>query len=305
MVDDGSSDNAHSQQMLWGTNIDISDISFRVRNFFMNFRTDNSDDPYYIKLIHEIRETEIFLLTLDARHIHSFDNVLYFQILNYPSEMIPIMDICANQVYTELYNIDKSMNNISTRLVNPVNKNRIRDLGPNDIDKLISITGLVIRNSEIIPEMREAFFKCSNCHKVEISILQRSKIMEPNECKNCKAKYSFELIHNRSVYSDKQHVKLQETPDHMPEGETPLTIHLCCYDELVDHVRPGDRCEVVGIFRAQGLRVNPRTRTTRSIFRTYVDVVSFTKYNKKKLQMNEEDEIYKIYSLFKFINYFF
>jgi DNA replication licensing factor MCM4 len=82
----------------------------------------------------------------------------------------------------------------------------------------------------------------------------------------------------------------------MPEGETPITIHLCCYDELVDSVRPGDRCEAVGIFRAQGLRVNPKTRTTRSIYRTYVDVVSFTKYNKKRLNINEDENLDKMNS---------
>ena len=51
-----------------------------------------------------------------------------------------------------------------------------------------------------------------------------------NECKNCKAKYSFELIHNRSVYSDKQHVKLQETPDINSIFKEPT------YDELKGHL---------------------------------------------------------------------
>ena len=40
---------------------------------------------------------------------------------------------------------------------------RIRDLDPNHIDKLVSIKGIVIRNSDIIPEMKEASFKCQKC----------------------------------------------------------------------------------------------------------------------------------------------
>lgn len=129
---------------------------------------------------------------------------------------------------------------------------------------------------------------------MENSILNRSKIVEPSECRNCKAKYSYDVIHNRSIFNDKQHVKLQETPEHMPEGETPLTVHLCAYDELCDYVRPGDRCDIVGIFRAQGLRINPRQRITKSIFRTYVDVVSFYKHANKKLNLGadqSEDDI--------------
>ena len=56
------------------------------------------------------------------------------------------------------------------------------------VDKLILITGLTIRSSEIIPEMREAYFKCSVCDSVEKSVLYRSKINEPTECKNCHSK---------------------------------------------------------------------------------------------------------------------
>ena len=99
------------------------------------------------------------------------------------------------------------------------------------------------------------------------------------------------MIHNLSLFNDKQHIKIQETPETMPEGETPVTLHLCVYDELVDFVKPGDRCEFVGIFRAQGVRVNPRQRVTKTTFRTYVDVVSITKFNKLKMNLDEQNDI--------------
>jgi DNA replication licensing factor MCM4 len=284
------SEGNQGQQILWGTNINLQEISNKIRSFFTTFKLDDRETEacIYIQHLMEIKETEVYILQVDGRHINKFDSALYYQITNFPTEMIPIMDIVANQVYSEL--TDKRVTNlIQTRLHNLIFSSRIRDLGPDDIDRLISITGLVIRNSEIIPDMKEAYFKCSICGKVETVQLQRGKITEPNECLNCKTKFSYELMHNRSFFTDKQHVKLQETPEHMPEGETPLTVHLCSYDELVDFVKPGDRCEVIGIFRAQGLRVNPKTRVTKSIYRTYIDVVSFTKYNKKKLNI-EDDE---------------
>lgn len=240
----------------------------------------------------EIKETEIFILNISASHIYSFDKTLYLQLINFPSEMIPIMDNVANTVYSELFTNtteSKPQSYIQVIIKNLKKQSNIRDLGPDDIDKLVSITGLAIRTSEIIPEMREAYFKCSVCDQKEIVILYRNKINEPTECQNCRSKLSFELIHNRSIFNDKQHVKIQETPENMPEGETPLTIHLCSYDRLVDFVKPGDRVEVIGIFRAQGLRINPRIRSTKSVFRTYLDVVSFTKFSKKRL-VGEEDE---------------
>lgn len=49
---------------------------------------------------------------------------------------------------------------------------------------------------------------------------------------------------------------MQETPDSVPEGETPQTLQLCAYEDHVDSVKPGDRVDVVGIYRAIGVRVN-------------------------------------------------
>jgi DNA replication licensing factor MCM4 len=75
----------------------------------------------------------------------------------------------------------------------------------------------------------------------------------------------------------------------MPEGETPVTIHLCAYDELVDYVKPGDKCEFVVIFRAQGKRINLRQRITKTTFRTFIDLVPITKNNKMKMNQEEMD----------------
>ena len=43
---------------------------------------------------------------------------------------------------------------------------------------------------------------------------------------------------------------------------------LIAYDDLVDVVRPGDRVEVTGIYRASPIRVNSRHRTVKSVYRT-------------------------------------
>ena len=96
-------------------------------------------------------------------------------------------------------------------------------------------------------------------------------------------------MHNYSLFSDKQHIKLQETPENIPEGEVPHTVHICCYDDLVDQVRPGDRIEVTGIFRACPMRVSRNRRTLKSIYSTYIDVVNFVKPHKQSF--NHEDEV--------------
>ena len=58
------------------------------------------------------------------------------------------------------------------------------------------------------------------------------KIIDPILCKICHSKCSFELMHNMSSFDDLQYIKIQETPNSMAEGETPVTLELCVYDEL-------------------------------------------------------------------------
>ena len=94
-------------------------------------------------------------------------------------------------------------------------------MDPTHVEKLIAIKGIVIRCSEIVPEMKEAAFKCTKCHLFEFKFLERGRIIEPDFCKSCKNRGTFQLMHNSCMFSDKQHIKLQETPESVPEGETP------------------------------------------------------------------------------------
>ena len=72
-------------------------------------------------------------------------------------------------------------------------------------------------------------------------------------------------------------IRIQETPDEVPAGETPASVILFAYDDLVDSVRPGDRIEVTGVMRAQAKRVNPKISKVNSVWKTYLDVVHFRK----------------------------
>jgi DNA replication licensing factor MCM4 len=161
----------------------------------------------------------------------------------------------------------------------------MRDLDPADMDKLVSIKGLVIRTTPIIPDMKEAFFRCNVCSfGVQVDI-DRGRIAEPTSCPRggCNSKNSMQLIHNRCSFSDKQVVKLQETPDSIPDGQTPHSVSLVVYDELVDICKAGDRVEVTGIFRCNPMRVSARQRSQKALFKTYIDVLHIQKVDRKKM----------------------
>jgi DNA replication licensing factor MCM4 len=165
----------------------------------------------------------------------------------------------------------------------------MRELNPSDTDKLVAIKGLVIRATPVIPDMKAAFFRCLSCaHTVQVEI-DRGRIAEPDRCPRdvCNKLGTMSLIHNRSDFADRQVVRLQETPDAVPDGQTPHTVSLCVYDELVDLSKPGDRLIVTGIFRSVPVRVNPRQRTIKSLFKTYLDVVHIRRGDGKRLGLDK------------------
>ena len=146
----------------------------------------------------------------------------------------------------------------------------------------------MIRTSDTVPEMKEACFVCTRCGREEFKFIERGRITEPEVCEGCNERFSFEMIHNFCMFSDKQHIKMQETPETVPDGETPQTLQMCAYEDLVDFVKPGDRVEVVGIFRAVGNRVNAGMRTLKNIYRTHIDVIGYKKTESKRYENDNE-----------------
>lgn len=279
--------------------------------------------PFYWEKLKVLRELEENVLEVDCEHLRQFDPQLYRQLEDFPCDIIPIFDLVATAVYKEMYlymgvgngeighnqqpsgphhssfaqgqnleNEEQFQEQDVLIQVRPFNLRkiyRIRELDPSHIEKLITLRGIIIRCSDVIPEMKEAAFTCDSCQSEERRFIEKGKITEPTFCNGCNKSHSFKLDHNLSLFSDKQHVKVQETPESVPEGETPQTIHLCAYEDFVDEVRPGDRVEITGVFRAMGVRVNPNRRTLKNIYRTYVDVINYLKSDKSRVNVKDSD----------------
>lgn len=235
---------------------------------------------------------------------------LYHQLVSYPAEVIPLMDLIVGremeamyaqicdemeessdpEQYLTLYPRNVPLPKVQVRPFNLKTLSHMRALDPNSIDNLLSIRGMVVRTSPIIPDLKVAHFTCTVCSHVETITLERGRISEPTVCPECNIKNGFELVHNRCMFADKQMVRIQETPNEVPAGETPASIVLFAYDDLVDAVRPGDRVEVTGVFRAQAKRVNPKISKVKSVYKTYVDVVHFRRVSGDSTTVRQKDK---------------
>ncbi|KAJ5552524.1 hypothetical protein N7494_001902 [Penicillium frequentans] len=279
----------------------------------------------YITTLNDMRRLGVATLNLDARNLKAYPltQKLWHQLLAYPQEIIPLMDQTVKDVMVDLALKEMDVLRSESQRAGQNRRGQsvltsdavapqddvpdlvgevegmsykvlpfgldetvnMRDLDPADMDKLVSIKGLVIRATPIIPDMKEAFFRCNVCNYGLQVDIDRGRIHEPAECPRleCKSKNSMQLLHNRCSFADKQVIKLQETPDSIPDGQTPHSVSLCVYDELVDVCKAGDRVEVTGIFRCNPMRVNPRQRSQKALFKTYIDVLHVQKVDRKKL----------------------
>ena len=263
--------NAQNSTMVWGTTISLHESMTNAKQFLRDFAADDGE-PLYPQLLKQAKEDESYNLNIDSGHLRTFDREhdynLYRDLVRYPQEMIPIFDLCVYEEFQRMFGEEESQQRFQVRIFNLDTVKAMRDLNPKDIDTLVSVQGMVVRASGIQPDLKQAFFECSACqHAVTVQI-DRGRINEPHTCGQCSAKFSFQLIHNRCLFTDKQVVKMQETPESMPEGETPNTITVCAYDDLVDHGKPGDRAVITGVYRAVPMRVNPRMRSVKTVFRT-------------------------------------
>jgi DNA replication licensing factor MCM4 len=262
-----------------GTDVNVHAAAAAFTDFLRNFRTlsvnDDDDDsmdepelppPFYLSRLESLlagastMTTTTASLDLDTRHLYYHSPAcqrLYHQLVAFPMEIVPLMDIIVQRELERLSgaNVDDTTDlpRIQVRPYHLKQVSQVRALDPVAMDSLLAIQGMVVRASPLIPDLKVAHFACVVCgHTIRLAV-DRGRVREPTgRCPDCHAKAeAFLLVHNRCVYADKQLVRIQETPDTVPAGQTPASVVTFTYDDLVDTVQPGDKVEITGVLRAQ------------------------------------------------------
>uniref|UniRef100_A0A8D3BBX8 DNA replication licensing factor MCM4 n=1 Tax=Scophthalmus maximus TaxID=52904 RepID=A0A8D3BBX8_SCOMX len=326
-----SEPNGGQRLVIWGTDVNVGTCKEKFQRFLQRFidptstEDENSgldlNEPLYMQKLEEISVVGDPVLNVNCLHVQSFDAELYRQLISYPQEVIPTFDMAVNELFFERFPDSILEFQIQVRPYNALKTRNMRSLNPEDIDQLITISGMVIRTSQLIPEMQEAFFQCQVCAYSTRVEVDRGRIAEPAVCRNCNTTHSLALVHNRSAFSDKQMVKIQESPEDMPAGQTPHTTIIYAHNDLVDKVQPGDRVNITGkitsesitatndrksqqsvpnvlagIYRAVPMRVNPRQSNVKSVYKTHIDAIHFRKTDEKRLHGLDEDAEQKLFT---------
>jgi len=287
---------------LYGTDVSEARVVADFHDFIRNFREAGApadERSLYLKELDKCWEEEGnhkkgIKFPIKGSHISEHAQRLYDNLVSFPTEVIPIFDReMWNISMRELSDEPEDLGNCQVQIFELLEKEHkiMRSMNPSDIEHLITLKGIVIRCSDLMPDMMKALFRCSaeDCkHEVEVP-LNHWSTEEPKRCEGCGASHSFEIIHNDCVFADRQILKLQETPELVPEGETPQNVVICCFDNLVDQVRPGDRVEIIGIYKAAPFRPVSRLKMCNSVYRTYVDAITIASESKIRMDAPVED----------------
>lgn len=75
----GQEPSSATQQLIWGTTINTTDMQGKIRNFINTYTDVTEDtedftkDPVYVEQLKQIMETENYVLDLDCGHIYNYD----------------------------------------------------------------------------------------------------------------------------------------------------------------------------------------------------------------------------------------
>ncbi|KAH8873524.1 DNA replication licensing factor mcm4-A [Schistosoma japonicum] len=286
------------QTVIWGTDVNITQVMSRFKHFLLtyippdltgqpNLTTGQPVDPerpLYLQRMEDLAISGSTALDIDCEHLRSVRPDLYTQLVTFPKEVIPACDAAAHALFLDRFREVQLERAIQIRPFNCARSRDLRSLDPDDLDQLVTVSGLVIRLSPLIPEMMRAEFKCVICGAMTSVPCERGRIAEPEACIRCHSAHTAQLQHNRCLFVDKQMIKLQESPENMPASQTPHTVLMYAHEELVDKIQPGDRVIVTGIYRAIPLRMSNRQRTLKAVYKTYIDVLHFLREGDDRMQ---------------------
>ncbi|KAE8854216.1 hypothetical protein HRS9122_01208 [Pyrenophora teres f. teres] len=217
-------------------------------------------------------------LTVSIDEIRSHNREIADGLLNQPFDFSEAFDIALKQVVGTFTDRPKSetsedvvyycayIGSFGEYSVNP------RTLSSNQLNHMVSLEGIVTKTSLVRPKVTKSVHYNETKQKFVARAYEdqtmttgaASTSVYPTEDEDGNA-----LIteYGYCTYRDHQTISIQEMPERAPAGQLPRSVDVILDDDLVDRVKPGDRIQLVGIYRSLG---NRNAGAGSSTFRTLI-----------------------------------
>uniref|UniRef100_A0A673G157 DNA replication licensing factor MCM3 n=1 Tax=Sinocyclocheilus rhinocerous TaxID=307959 RepID=A0A673G157_9TELE len=122
------------------------------------------------------------------------------------------------------------------------------------LGSLVCVEGIVTKCSLVRPKIMRSVHYCPATKKTlerkytdltSLDAFPSSAIYPTKDEENNPLETEFGLC----CYKDHQTLTIQEMPEKAPAGQLPRSVDIIANDDLVDRVKPGDRVQIVGVYR--------------------------------------------------------
>ena len=184
---------------------------------------------------------------------------------------------------------DRVKRELTVRLRSLTDLVPLRKVDTSYIDRMIAISGMVVRTSELRPLMTEAAWVCPSGH-LTYETQDDLALKRPPRCELCGEVRNFELDRRHSRFIDFQVVRVQELPEELPPGQLPQFFDVNVEGDIVNTARPGDRVVLTGVVRAVPDYSVGQVKTR--LFKSQIDCnhVEVKGKEPEQLQVSKEDE---------------
>jgi replicative DNA helicase Mcm len=233
---------------------------------FLKAFKDRDSNYKYFERINNMMASGAQSLIVDYIDLDSYNPLLAKEITHKPDEYLEAFNEAVLSVLHEIHpDYEQEIREkIRVRIGNYTVQKGLREINADLINKLVSISGMVVRSSEVKPLAKKVAYKCTNCNTVTEAQLKGLVMKKPVKCPACSEK-ELEMDPESSLFIDFQMVRLQELPEDLPAGQLPHYIEVTVMSDLVDQCRPGDRIILTGIIRIEQEQLAPQAKT--SLFR--------------------------------------
>lgn len=233
---------------------------------FLKAFKDRDGDYKYFNRINNMMASNAQSLVVDYIDFDSFNPSLAKQITDEPDEMLEAFNEAVLSILREIHpDYEQEIRDkIRVRMGNYTLQKGLREINADLIDKLVSVSGMVVRSSEVKPLAKKVAYRCTNCNADTEAQLKGLALKKPQKCPACSEK-ELEMDPEESIFIDFQMVRLQELPEDLPAGQLPHYVEVTVMGDLVDQCRPGDRIMLTGIIRIEQEQLAPQAKI--SLFR--------------------------------------
>jgi len=249
-----------------------SALSDKVKEFLTQFK-DATGSFSYVEQIDQMMSKHSKYIVVDYNDLVLFP-VIESHFNENPDQILDAFSRAIKEILKERFPdyAEKIKHDIRARIANFPVQRSLRQINSEIITKMTSVSGMVVRSSEVKPLAKEVTYKCLDKHISKFTLLDGMSLNASVKCQtpNCKHT-SLAIIPEASRFIDFQILRLQELPEDLPPGQLPHYVNVSIKQDLVDYARPGDRIVLTGIVRIEQERISGISKSESALYRLRMD----------------------------------